>query len=556
MSYVSQPSTFDKKAFAIFEGGGVKGLAHIGAVKALKEAQIRLVGVAGTSAGAIVAALIAAGYDADALFQFDRKKKPGLFNVPLAETFLLPEEFAKVQKVRESYARLQRAVSYEPRSLYSVWGYWDRLGNLIANSIPIGIARWWYQQDIDRLMECYTSLGVVGTDKFGDWLNRQIIAKLDPNGSLGFQRPTFKDLHDHGVDIPLKIVATSVTDHKTKIFEFEETPDTAIADAVQASIAIPYLFKPSQHGSNTLVDGGIVSNYPVWLFDAEREREYAFVPTLGFQLALPDPSEEDTRDRARRHLDSLLSIALFGDYSLERRGVRELHDIRIPTNLEVAQFDVDQNTAAVEVSLARERVRESLDEVAIVFPPDERDMTLLLQQQANELLKELQLPADPTLRANVFLKLSADRLALHYSFNMDDSAELGIEFRYGTGGCGRCWEELAPISVDVDLAKQTYKHQWKMSTSLQNRIRKTLKSLICIPLFCGRIVNRGLNASLNNKAQTRKTLNRAFVGVLCFDSDDHTLVTRFNALVQSWGLTKAGHVLNKLAKPVAAALTP
>lgn len=50
----------------VFEGGGVKGVAYAGALQALEEAGIisRLTGVAGTSAGAITAALVAAGYTA------------------------------------------------------------------------------------------------------------------------------------------------------------------------------------------------------------------------------------------------------------------------------------------------------------------------------------------------------------------------------------------------------------------------------------------------------------------------------------------------------------
>src|ERR1700730_14581200 len=48
--------------FAIFEGGGVKGSALVGALEeAVKHVEI--IGVGGTSAGAIVAALFAVGYD-------------------------------------------------------------------------------------------------------------------------------------------------------------------------------------------------------------------------------------------------------------------------------------------------------------------------------------------------------------------------------------------------------------------------------------------------------------------------------------------------------------
>ena len=53
--------------FAIFQGGGAKGITHVGALKAIEEERFVPVGVAGTSAGAIIAALVAVGYRADDL---------------------------------------------------------------------------------------------------------------------------------------------------------------------------------------------------------------------------------------------------------------------------------------------------------------------------------------------------------------------------------------------------------------------------------------------------------------------------------------------------------
>ncbi len=46
-------------------GGGVKGIAHIGVIRCLAQAGFRINAVAGTSAGAIIGALFAAGYDPD-----------------------------------------------------------------------------------------------------------------------------------------------------------------------------------------------------------------------------------------------------------------------------------------------------------------------------------------------------------------------------------------------------------------------------------------------------------------------------------------------------------
>src|SRR3712207_2804721 len=55
------------RTFVAFAGGGAKGVVHVGALKALEERDVELKGLAGTSAGAIVAALVASGFRADDL---------------------------------------------------------------------------------------------------------------------------------------------------------------------------------------------------------------------------------------------------------------------------------------------------------------------------------------------------------------------------------------------------------------------------------------------------------------------------------------------------------
>ena len=50
---------------AVFEGGGVKGISLAGAVKSAEQANVSFHRLAGTSSGAIVASLLAAGYTAD-----------------------------------------------------------------------------------------------------------------------------------------------------------------------------------------------------------------------------------------------------------------------------------------------------------------------------------------------------------------------------------------------------------------------------------------------------------------------------------------------------------
>lgn len=54
-------------------GGGVKGAAHVGAIKALEEEKIQFEYIGGTSSGSIVACLYAAGFSADEIYNIFKK---------------------------------------------------------------------------------------------------------------------------------------------------------------------------------------------------------------------------------------------------------------------------------------------------------------------------------------------------------------------------------------------------------------------------------------------------------------------------------------------------
>ncbi len=69
------PGTIDRWFYGVFGGGGAKGVAYAGALRALKERKCWFRAVAGSSAGAITAALIAAGLDPD---EMSRETDAGL----------------------------------------------------------------------------------------------------------------------------------------------------------------------------------------------------------------------------------------------------------------------------------------------------------------------------------------------------------------------------------------------------------------------------------------------------------------------------------------------
>ena len=83
------------KVDAVFEGGGVRGIAFVGAVCYLEEHGYEWVNLAGTSAGSIIAAFLAAGYsereikaELDFLDYQMFLEKSGIQTVPIIGTLL------------------------------------------------------------------------------------------------------------------------------------------------------------------------------------------------------------------------------------------------------------------------------------------------------------------------------------------------------------------------------------------------------------------------------------------------------------------------------------
>ncbi|HBV96318.1 MAG TPA: hypothetical protein DEF36_04660 [Desulfotomaculum sp.] len=232
------------KADAVFEGGGVKGTGLAGALYyAEKEMKVEWQNVAGTSAGAIVAALVASGCSAaeikDIVFGLD-------FSLVKDEGFL--DHF--------SYPGKLLSIIFE-KGIYE--------GNYIESFIG----------------EQLRKKGVV---TFGDL---RIDGEKDP-------RYQYK----------LNVIASDITRGKMLVLpadikDYGIDPDRlSVARAVRMSMSIPVYFEPVRldylnngvASRSFIVDGGILSNFPVWLFDADFNPQW---PTFGFRLI--EPGQEKPR---------------------------------------------------------------------------------------------------------------------------------------------------------------------------------------------------------------------------------------------------------------------
>jgi NTE family protein len=251
----------------VFEGGGVKGIAYGGALKTMNEMGLldEVLRVAGTSAGAITATLLALGC-----------------SVPVITNIIQHTNFSEFED--------------------------DSLGVI---------------RDTSRLI---TDYGWYKGDAFEKWMG-DLIREIKGDEYLTFRG--LHKLVSEDVDYPackdLYIVGTNLTKMQKEIYSYETTPDMFIRDAVRISMSIPFYFACVKRDGDILVDGGVAHNYPIQIFDdvkySERwnPREEDDIPTpmvnrqtIGFRL---DTKEEifmnakGWKATGTHHVDGLLEYS-------------------------------------------------------------------------------------------------------------------------------------------------------------------------------------------------------------------------------------------------------
>ncbi len=151
-------------------------------------------------------------------------------------------------------------------------------------------------------------MGLFEGEKFRKWIEEKIQAKL------GVKNATFKDLQmkvsKEGSSKYKYIFLTgsNLSTGKCEIFSHLHSPNMIIADAVRISMSIPIFFNPHQcfikddQGNRVVdsnkkdslyVDGGLLNNYPIRMFDTTRitddsETNFINKETLGFKLVSSD----------------------------------------------------------------------------------------------------------------------------------------------------------------------------------------------------------------------------------------------------------------------------
>lgn len=198
----SQEKDKRPKIGLVLSGGGAKGFAHIGVLKVLEQAGVKIDYIAGTSMGAVVGGLYASGYSATQI-----------------DSIFYKTDF---DELLQDYIPRSSKSFYEKRNdqMYAI----SLPFNKLKIGIPIALSKGMY--------------------------NYNLLSKL-----------THKVRHVNDfskLPIPFLCIATDIEKGEQVILDHGY-----LAQAMLASSAFPSLFSPVEIDGKLLIDGGVVNNYPV-----------------------------------------------------------------------------------------------------------------------------------------------------------------------------------------------------------------------------------------------------------------------------------------------------
>jgi len=294
------------KINAVFEGGGVRGIALAGAAAATLDAGYEFDQTVGTSAGALVSSLVAAGFTGEDLAEsICRIDWPGLLN---------PVRGASIPLVGRHWAMLTRHGIYDSARLEEVWG------ELLRQK---------------------------GIRHFRDL----------PSGSL---RMIVTDLsHSRGLVFPRDL---ALYGHDPDSF--------VVARAVRMSAAIPFVFTsvPLRDWTNgdrvLMADGALAANFPAAVADRTNP-----IVGFRLVMDGPGHDNRHIHVRGPLSLvRAVLGAGIRARYALPRPVDEGLTIVHVPVRNDL-DFDMSPDEAHSVFERARRSAREQLEAVDLSQPP-------------------------------------------------------------------------------------------------------------------------------------------------------------------------------------------
>ena len=279
--------------------------------------------------------------------------------------------------------------------------------------------------------------------------------------------------------VPLILTATDLSRRELTLIASHDPgfSNFEIAKAVRASAGFPVFFRPTEmpagSPSGCYVDGGVIANYPAWVFSRELRRllsntpDYRYVATRpwlniglglasvpgaagvntpgGFLRAMYDLARGRVRDQLERALSSPLPHTITVDQPENEcgapQGVLDIHEL---TSERIrAMFLLGSEFADSKLRGIRFALPDRNGELHGVLGKLVEEINLVFGQRSNDVLR---------LRANVFVAWQ-DLLIMRYEINMGEARDRQLVLDWNKGLTGTCYSQRRPHLCNLEILR-------------------------------------------------------------------------------------------------------
>ncbi len=297
-----------QKVGLVLSGGGAKGCAHIGVLKALEENNIPIDYITGTSMGAIIGSLYSIGYTPEEI-----------------ENLILSNEFSlwKEGEVDKNHQFFFKQEDPTPEFI----SFWINLKDSLSSTIKLPSSVLSPHQINQAMLSLYAQ-------------------------SSAYSKGDFDSLF-----IPFRSVAADIVAKKPYIHKSGN-----LGDAVRTSMSFPFVFKPMAVNDKLLLDGGIYNNFPIDIMIDEFAPDYIIGNYVGQNP--PKPQENDMlgllenliMERTVYHINEKDGIVI--DYDFQDVGLLQFERAK-----ELIQIGYDSTIANIDKIKASVKRREQKNDL-------------------------------------------------------------------------------------------------------------------------------------------------------------------------------------------------
>jgi predicted acylesterase/phospholipase RssA len=461
------PAEFNRDAVITIQGGGIFGLFLIGQLEyVLQDLEIKPLAYAGTSAGAMLATLSWAGYSPRRIRELLVNKaasKDGIVSLlgPFDPSFHFSELGPLAVRLEKLTARIPDLIkAIEPLKGLDKQYWWQKLNTLstLRSKLDVNYLKQAFQ-DGETVLGLANALGCfIGAsleEQMEQWLRDSPLFK-DYSIPDGQPRLTFRHARKASERYPLPPLFLAATNLSTRSLELVSSikddsdeydyDDVAIACAVRASAAVPGFFRPAKTRINnsevSLVDGGWISNYPMWVFSRDLRARLLKMPAhqvlgskpwvhIGLRLFPKSKSAAKSISTLHEFAGAAFELATGGARSeMDDRASPQDARLRpvwqkakdaeaVENFLDLTSFDT--NLVSRCFTDGREAAQGWLGKMSFALPGAAQIEELLrgLVNFAEEVFRAASPSIDIKARSNVFLPFK-DEFRMAYRANMDD----------------------------------------------------------------------------------------------------------------------------------------